>query len=378
MGGPGGDGGGWRWAAPRLIALFLAARLLVVLCAAGVEVAARPTSAGVAGSELRATDQPILGSLTSWDAVYYLDIARDGYQPGAVNGPYPTVVFFPLYPALVSAAAPLLGEDLPLSGVLVANLCALGGLAAAHALMRQRLAPRAAMLASAFVALQPGAVAFSMAYADGLFLALVCGALLAGEAGRVGRWSRPLAGALAFLAALTRLQGTLLLVPLAILWWRQDRGRPRPSWLWSLGGPAGLAAFCVAVSGVTGDVLAPIRAQAAWDFGAVSGAVADGWVIVVAALAYGLSGFLELRLLWDRWRAGIDRAGVGWAAINLAAMVVARRIQSLPRYLAPVTALPEQLASGRYASRTVPWILAASVAAYVVLAVLHFGLWLAP
>ena len=44
-----------------------------------------------------------------------LAIARDGYQAGATNGPYPETVFFPLYPALVAAVAPLLGGDLALA-----------------------------------------------------------------------------------------------------------------------------------------------------------------------------------------------------------------------------------------------------------------------
>lgn len=40
---------------------------------------------------LQATERPILASLTSWDAVYYLGIACDGYQAGPANGPYSEV-----------------------------------------------------------------------------------------------------------------------------------------------------------------------------------------------------------------------------------------------------------------------------------------------
>ena len=108
------------------------------------------------------------------------------------------------------------------------------------------------------------------------------------------------------------------------------------------------------------------------------GAVADPWVVAVAALIYGSTVVLALRLLWDRWRARTDGPGVAWGLTNLAALVVARRVASLPRYLAPVTQIAEQLTGGRYARRTVRLILAGSVAAYTVLAVLHFGLKLAP
>jgi hypothetical protein len=256
--GPGdGRGGEWRWAVPRVLAVFLVARLLVLVCAVSVEWLVHPDPSGPAGSSLRASNAPVVGSLASWDAVYYLGIARDGYQVGPVNGPYPETVFFPLYPAVTAAAAPLveaLGGDLALSGVLVANIAGLLGLLAAYALARRRLARDTALLATILVALAPGAVAFSMAYSDGLFLALAVGSLLAAERG--GRGSRVAAGLLAALAGLTRLQGAFLVVPLLLIFSRQDRGRLHPSWLLALGGPLGLADFCVAI-GALGLRLCP-------------------------------------------------------------------------------------------------------------------------
>jgi hypothetical protein len=371
--------GEWRWALPRVLAVFLVARLLVVFCAVSVDWLVDPDPNGPAGSSLRASSAPVIGSLTSWDAVYYLGIARDGYQAGPVNGPYPETVFFPLYPAVTAAVAPLVeavGGDLALSAVLVANAAGLLGLFAAYALARRRLSRDTALLATTLVAVAPGAVAFSMAYSDGLFLALAVGSLLAAERG--GRGSRVAAGLLAALAGLTRLQGALLVVPLLLIFWRQDRGRPRPSWLLALGGPLGLADFCVAIGTLTGDPLAPILAQGAWDFGSVPAAVAEGWVVLVAALIYGTTAIVELRLLWDRWRSGVDLAGVAWGAINVAALVVARRVASLPRYIAPVTQLAEQMAAGGYGPRIVRFALASSIGAYVALALLHFSLKLAP
>lgn len=366
----------WRWAVPRLLALFLIARMIVVLAAVSVEWLAAPGSAGPGGSLLRATDRPVLASLTSWDAVYYLGIANDGYQVGPVNGPYPETVFFPLYPALTAAVAAPLGGDLPLGGVLVANVFGLVGLVGAYALARRRLSRNAALLAATFVALGPGSVAFSMAYSDSLFLALACGTFLASARG--GNRGRAAAAILALLAGLTRLQGAFLFVPMLWLFWQQDRGKPGWSWLATLGGPIGLAAYGLWIGGLTGDPLGPILAQGAWDFGAVPEAVADPWVVAVAAVIYGATVVLALRLLWDRRRARTDPSGVWWGAVNLVALVVARRVASLPRYLAPVTQLAEQLASGAYSQRTVRLILAGSVAAYSVLAVLHFALKLAP
>lgn len=352
--------------------MFLVARLLVVACALGVEWTARPDPVGPAGSMLAATDRPILASLTSWDGVYYLGIAASGYRAGPVNGPYPNVVFFPLYPLAVSAVALPLGGDEPLAGVLVANAAGLAALFVAYALARRRLGSDSALLAATFVALQPGAVAFAMTYSDSLFLLLATGSLLYAE-----RRQRPASGILATLAALTRLQGALLIVPLLLVFAAQDRRTPRLSWLWALGGPIGLVAFALYIGGLTGDPLTLLSAQAIWD-SAIPGAIAPAWVLVVAAIVYAGIALVEARLLLDRWRDGRDQASVGWGLANVAAIIVARRVASLPRYLAPVTQLAEQLATGRYGPRAIRLALAGCVGGYIVLAVLHFALLLAP
>jgi hypothetical protein len=365
-----------RWALTRILLVFLVARVLVLACAMGVEALAPPDPAGPEGSLRQATDRAVLASLSSWDGVYYVSIAADGYQAGPVNGPYPEVVFFPLYPVAVGAVATLLGGDVPLAALLVSNGAALVALVAVYGLARVRLSPGPAMLAVTIVALQPGAVAFSMAYSDSLFLLLVCASLLAGERG-----ARPAAGLLAFLAALTRLQGALLIAPLLILCWTQDRHQPRVSWLWGLGAPLGTLVVAALMAGITGDPLALLADQVAWELGEVPAAVAEPWVIVVAAVIYGGTALVFAGLLIDRWRRPPrppDRAGLAWGLLNVLALVVARRPQSLPRYLAPITQAAEQLASGLYRARTVGAILVASVAAYCILALLHFGLFLAP
>ena len=357
---------------PRLLAVFLIARLIVVACAIGVEQLAPASSAGPAASVLRYTDRPLLASLTSWDGVYYLGIAADGYRAGPVNGPYPNIVFFPLYPLAVRAVAAPLGGDVALAGVLVANAAGLAALFVAYALARRRLGSDAALLATTLVALQPGAVAFAMTYSDSLFLLLAVGALFCAE-----RDQRPAAGTLAALAALARLQGALLIVPLLLLFAARDGRKPHASWLWALGGPLGLVAFAAFIGGVTGEPLALLTAQSIWD-GGVPGAVAPASALVVGAIVYAAVALVEARLLLDRWRARADGTGVGWALANVAAILVARRIASLPRYLAPVTQLAEQLAGGKYRRRTVKLVLAGAVVGYTALAVLHFALLLAP
>jgi hypothetical protein len=247
---------------------------------------------------------------------------------------------------------------------------------AVYGLARIRLGPGGAFLAVTIVSLQPGAVAFSMAYSDSLFLLLVCSSLLAAERGR-----RPIAGVLAFLAALTRLQGGLLLFPLVVLCWSQDQGRLRASWLWGLGAPIGTLSVAWLMASLEGDPLAMLASQAIWELGEVPAAVAEPWVLMVAAVIYAGTALVFAALLLDRWRHPphpADRAGLVWGLVNVLAIIAARRVQSLPRYLAPVTQAAEQLASGRYRSRVVASILGASVVSYCVLAVTHFGLLLAP
>jgi hypothetical protein len=365
-----------RWALSRILLVFVIARVLVLACALGVEAFAAPDPAGPAGSLRQVSDRTLLASLTSWDGVYYVGIAADGYQPGPVNGPYPEVVFFPLYPALVSAVAVILAGDVALAAVLVANIAGFLALLAVYGLARIRLGAGAAILTVAIVSLQPGAVAFSMAYSDSLFLLLACASLLAAERGR-----RPTAGVLALLAALTRLQGGLLVVPLLVLCWTQDRGKPRASWLWALAAPLGTLAVAWLMASIAGDPLALLASQAIWELGEVPSAVAEPWVLATAALIYGGTALVFAGLLIDRWRhppTPSDRAGLAWAVVNVAALLVARRAQSLPRYLAPITQAAEQLAGGRYRPRVIVSLVAASVASYCVLALLHFGLFLAP
>jgi Dolichyl-phosphate-mannose-protein mannosyltransferase len=368
--------GGVRWWLPRVLLLFVLARVIVVACAAAAETITTPDPHGPGGSLLRADDRPVVGSLTGWDAVYYLDIAAEGYRAGPINGPYPAVVFFPLYPATTAAVSPLVGGDLVVAGLLVANLASLVGLVGAYLLARRALSERGALLAVALVALQPGAVAFSMAYSDGLFLALSVFTFLLSTSDRRG--ARVATGILGILCGLTRLQGALLVLPLLITYWRADGGRIRVSWLTALGPVLGLVAYCGFLGATLGDPLAPISAQIAWDFGTVAGAVADGWVVLVAAVIYAATAAVALRLLVDRWQRRTDPAGVSWALVNVLALAVARRIASLPRYLAPVVQLAEEFASGRRSPRFVRLVMAGSVAAYTVLALLHFSLRLAP
>jgi Mannosyltransferase (PIG-V) len=205
-----------------------------------------------------------------WDAVWFLRIAADGY-----GGDPDRAAFFPLYPLLVRGGGTLAGSPL-VAAIAISLACFLVALVLLHRLVALDFGRDAARLCVLLVAVFPGAVWFSSAYSESLFLALSVGAVYAA---RTGRWEW--AGAAGALAAATRSAGVVLVVPLAVLWWRGAR-RPRDA-AWIALVPAGLAAFCAGLAATGQDALAPFDAQEAWlrtfagPLGAVPDAVSAGW-----------------------------------------------------------------------------------------------------
>lgn len=225
-----------------------------------------------------------------WDSAWYLVIAHYGYRPdlGALTAS--RTAFFPLYPLGVRAIS-WLGVPPVIAGVLL-SLLALGlALYGIHRLCTLELSrrragtigvegagvARAAHLAVMLTALAPMAFYFSAVYSESLYLALSVGLFWSA---RTGRWAW--AGVLGALAAGTRSNGVVLLLPAAIIYAygpREDRaadflrrGRARllPSYrlrvdaLWLALIPAGILAYCVFLALSGGDFLTPLHAQGAW------------------------------------------------------------------------------------------------------------------
>ncbi|HEX8084178.1 MAG TPA: mannosyltransferase family protein [Solirubrobacteraceae bacterium] len=225
---------------------------------------------------------------TAFDATSYATIAQSGY------GQHESLeAFFPLYPTLVRAGARS-PETTLVIGIAVSVVAFAVALYLLHRLVALERGREVAGLAVLLVAFSPMALFFSAVYTESLFLALSVGAFYAA---RRGWWW--LAGIAGGLAAMTRVSGVLLLVPLAILYLYGPRGdrpatgprvgsrlRPRfplqPSAAWLLLVPAGLLTFA-AYTGAHGDALAPLHANEQYwhrDFvpglGAVDGLV-DAW-----------------------------------------------------------------------------------------------------
>jgi hypothetical protein len=170
-----------------------------------------------------------LGGLARWDGVWYLSIARSGY-----DGVSSLAAFFPLYPLSVRAAAggAQSGAPLLLAAYAVSALSFVVALVLLHRLVSLELGERYARPVLLLVAFWPASFFFSAPYSESLFLALSVGTFYAA---RTQRW--PLAACLCAAATATRPTGLLLLLPLGWLAWRAGRLH------WLAMAPLGAVAF---------------------------------------------------------------------------------------------------------------------------------------
>jgi hypothetical protein len=239
-----------------------------------------------------------------WDGPHYLAIAAGGYDR---HGDPALAAFFPLYPAAIAA----LGVLLPplVAAMAISFLATLGASLALYGLVLRdggdRPTARRAVLA---MNLFPTSFVLVAPYAEALFLALSIGAVLAA---RVERWIG--AGFLGFLAALTRVQGWLLVPMLAVEAVLRAR-TPEPEG---------------AVSGDGVDRRGPLVVRLVWAFLPVGGIV---MLFAINAVSYGSPTFFlgqqadhffhHLDWPWvvigDLVRGTLDRADPLWGLVYLA------------------------------------------------------------
>jgi hypothetical protein len=197
------------------------------------------------------------------DVGWYALIARDGYENAPFDADDPhNWAFFPLFPLVLRSAMAVTGEA-QLTGMALSSLLFLAALFILHAYVRGRgndlaTADRTVL----YVALFPTSYFFSLPMTESLFLLLTLSSIFAAER---QRWW--LSGVLGALASATRVTGVLVLAPLLIIAWLQARSRgwkwtPAIGWLVLV--PAGLVAFMLYLSVITGNPFAFRDIQAAW------------------------------------------------------------------------------------------------------------------
>ena len=188
---------------------FVATRAAIILIA---ELAALIIGQR-AGTHVQESSHALLAVWGRWDAVHYLDIATKGYQGT-------DMAFFPLYPFLIRVVGALAGNHL-VAGLLVSNASFFFGLLFLYKLLEHEYDRGVARRAIFYVSVFPSAVFFSAVYTESLFFMLTVASFYYM---RSHRWW--LAGAIGFFAALTRVEGVLLVVPFAIEWYLQYRPAP--------------------------------------------------------------------------------------------------------------------------------------------------------
>lgn len=196
-----------------------------------------------------------------WDAVGYITLAQHGYTSAQ------STVFFPLYPILMRVLTPP-GGSVVITGVLI-SLIAFGvGLHLVHRLTRWQLGKRTADVTVLLLAFAPFSFVFSAVYSTSLLFACAAGTFYLARQERFVMASLVAAG-----AALTHVDGILLVGPLALMYWK-SRGCPRDlRQLWSRSLPAlalpglALAGFFVYLHSLGWGWLAPITNQNATNAG---------------------------------------------------------------------------------------------------------------
>ncbi len=251
-----------------LVLAIVGSRLAVLLAAVLAESVFTRNAALTSGD-----GAPILRSLTSWDGWWYLGIVRDGYHAAPVVDGYYDYAFLPLFPMLVRALSFPWPAYAGLVAVVLSNVLFVAALVLLVRLGERVLGDERARWGAALLAVSPFAAVFSMAYSESLFLVLSVAAFLAAERDR-----RALGGVLLGLAALTRLQGAILIAPLWLVLFLRDGRRTRPSQAWLLLGPLAAVAFLVYVAALTGSAGSYGAAQVAWGRGGI-GSSASGTAI---------------------------------------------------------------------------------------------------
>lgn len=377
------------------LAVFALSRAYVFLLGAiamEIGLALPPVAAlGYFMPELGGAARYFLQPWRNWDGHWYALAAQQGY------GFHEAVTaFFPLYPLLLRGASWLLDGQIELAGVLISNAAFLVALFLLYQLIAIDFPRPIARRTLIYLTLFPTAYYFSAVYSESLFLLLAVGCLLAA---RRDRWW--VAGALGFLAALTRSHGVLLALPLAIMFlkqqgWHPLRWRRAPIGIFFV--PLGLLAYLGYLRYIWKDPLITLQAQKGWDrysanpiealragFAAANGCAVRDWNAVWldrsvdfcwAERAVSSPGLATLRdPLW-RWALSesnvIDLVG---GLFLLVVAVAALRLLPLAysAYLAAGVILPLWSPSAVHPLMSMPRFALALFPAFIVLALL--GRW---
>jgi hypothetical protein len=201
----------------------------------------------------------------AWDSGWYWDIAIRGYY--FRTDAQSSIAFFPLYPMLMRlAAAPFGGSPSAtwVAGIVVASAANLFALIAIHRFAERIFGSRqVARRTVVYILVFPWSLFLGRVYSESVFL--LTSVLALGRA-YDRRWAQ--AGIWGALATLTRPNGMLIAIPLAIL---ACRDKPSIRQAIARGAaltpiPLAFAGFCAYVFVLTGDPFGWMSAQSHWGY----------------------------------------------------------------------------------------------------------------
>jgi Gpi18-like mannosyltransferase len=304
------------------------------------------------GTHVQESSHVLLAVWGRWDAVHYLDIATKGYR--GTN-----MAFFPLYPLLIRIVGSLAGNHL-VAGLLISNASFFFGLLYLYKLLEHEYDRAVARRAIFYVSIFPTSVYFTAVYSESLFFMLTVGSFYYM---RAHRWW--FAGVFGCLAALTRVEGVLLVVPFVIEWSSQDRSL-RLKTIYDLAAglliPLGLALYMAYLWVLRADPLYFSHVQVHWNR-----RLAPPWVSVENAfgkLIHGSSaqlaahqsleiGFtlLMIAVLVGGWHS-LRPSYIAYMALSILVPMSTSNLMSMPRFA--LVLFPMFAILARWGER--PWV----------------------
>ena len=265
---------------------------------------------------LRHFNNELLNLPVRWDAGWYLQIVTDGYKYAPADPSIQqNIVFFPAYPMLVRVVGRLFGGDMigyVAAGTIISIASFFGALVYLYAFARDKYGDDVAGGSIWLLAAYPFAIFFGALYTESLFLLGTVATFYHFSKRQFGR-----AACWGLLVGLTRLNGTLLALPLGFLALQRSsvftsgarlqarenatpfekavapstqRNRVPP--LAAAAAPvAGLVIYALFIWSLTGNPLAFASGQMAWGrtYNGLGALVAQQYSILANA---GLSGYV--------------------------------------------------------------------------------------
>ena len=244
----------------------LAFRLLVFFAAGFILQKANPEAAAT-----------LCDPWIRWDARHYIGLSRHGYAGYLEEGTPLFLVFFPLYVWLMRAVS-FLGLSSAEAGLIVSFLCFAFGCRRFYALASAEYGRKTAKWSVVFLSVFPFSFFFGGVMTESLFFLTTVSAL-----DEIRRHRFYAAGIWGFLAALTRMQGVLLIVAAGVELFAAEKPFSRelknekpqtmrwkmlfkqlPAILLPLLGTGG---YCLLNWWVAGDALAFLKMQSHWNQG---------------------------------------------------------------------------------------------------------------